>query len=650
MRIFSLPRYQHDGMKVDSHLCLECSVFLLDTPSALLTCSSAGQGNMIFATWLTALSIARAVLARDPPGFEDGSDLESFVTRPELRAPRYVVSKHHPVDQITDGYWFVAHYPSLFDQEPSFRKEHVPCQTGPHIYDNDGQLVWSGACEYGNRNVFDFKPVVIDGDYHLTFFVSGNNREPGEIPADRVKEAGVMMNSAYQEIARVHQVGFKMLDVHEFTVQPNGKTALISTTYLKEVNATEIGQGARAILVYGFQEVDIKTGELVFDWDPLENGIMLNESCDATGMKGDIGWWDYFHLNSVDKFANGDYLVSGRHTSTIYRISKDSGQVVWRLGGNMSDFTMDADVPFYWQHHVQIRAEIATEIVISVFDNAGEDIDRNLAIPQSRSIGKIITLNTLAMTAKILRKFPRPDGHRSTKLGSLQTLGSDPRTANVFIDWAEKGFISEYAADDTLIMEARLQSSRMSTYRAYKHAFIGKPSDRPVLKVLPIAYGQEVASTFYVSWNGATEVAQWVFHGSVDGANTTFEKLATVKKNGFETSWVTPRSFGYAYVEALDRSGNVLNTSTTFTVPVTDKACYRVVYPDAATMEQVPAITEIVGSASSQQSTSGTLPALVLDVFALYGVLSILRSLCPEFLRRRKGYRGVDKDRQTILS
>ncbi|KAF7188537.1 hypothetical protein HII31_10199 [Pseudocercospora fuligena] len=595
--------------------------------------------------WLCLIGI---VTARDPAGFEDGSDLESFVTRPELRAPRYIVSKHHPADHISAGYWFVAHYPSLFDAEPSFRKEHVPCQTGPHIYDNDGQLVWSGACEYGNRNVFDFKPVVVDGKHHLTFFVSGNNREVDEIPADRVKEAGVMMNNQYQEVSRVHQVGFKLLDVHEFTVLPDGKSALISTTYPKEVIATEIGQAERAILVYGFQEVDMKTGELIFDWDPLENGIMLNESCDATGMKGDIGWWDYFHLNSVDKFANGDYLISGRHTSTIYRISKDDGHVIWRLGGNMSDFTMDSDVPFYWQHHVQLRAEGTSEIVISVFDNAGEDLDRNLQIPQSRSVGKIIKLDTSEMTAKILRQFPRPDGQRTGKLGSLQTIGEDINTANVFIDWAQEGFISEYDRDNVLVMEARLQSSRMSTYRAYKYPFVGNPTDLPVMKVVPIAYDQEVASTFYVSWNGATEVAQWVFYGSIDDRNTTYEKLATVKKNGFETSWVTHGTFSYAYAEALNQSGHVLNTSATVKVDTVDQTRYQVVYPGAAAVEGNHEAEESTDS-SSQHFIPGTLPALILDVFALFGAYSLVRSLIPEFMKRRKGYRVVAHDRQSIL-
>ena len=59
------------------------------------------------------------------------------------------------------------------------------------------------------------------------------------------------------------------------------------------------------------------------------------------------------HINSVDKDTNGDYLVSGRHTSTLYKIAGlnnpdklSPGSVVWKLGGKNGSFpTMDSKVP-----------------------------------------------------------------------------------------------------------------------------------------------------------------------------------------------------------------------------------------------------------------------------------------------------------------
>ena len=47
-------------------------------------------------------------------------------------------------------------------------------------------------------------------------------------------------------------------------------------------------------------------------------------------------------MNSVDKDANGDYLVSGRNTHTIYKVSGSDGSIIWRLGGKMSTFHLNS--------------------------------------------------------------------------------------------------------------------------------------------------------------------------------------------------------------------------------------------------------------------------------------------------------------------
>lgn len=47
------------------------------------------------------------------------------------------MAKHHP-EAISPGYWFVTPYSHFDDQPRTSRREHIPCQTGAHIYDGDG--------------------------------------------------------------------------------------------------------------------------------------------------------------------------------------------------------------------------------------------------------------------------------------------------------------------------------------------------------------------------------------------------------------------------------------------------------------------------------------------------------------------------------
>ena len=64
----------------------------------------------------------------------------------------------------------------------------------------------------------------------------------------------------------------------------------------------------------------------------------------------------------------------------------------------------------------------------------------------------------------------------------------------------------------------------------------------------------------YVSWNGATEVAQWRLLTGHNAQSAT--AAAVVAKTGFETAIPLETSTDYLAVEALDAEGEVLGTGT----------------------------------------------------------------------------------------
>jgi hypothetical protein len=79
-------------------------------------------------------------------------------------------------------------------------------------------------------------------------------------------------------------------------------------------------------------------------------------------------------MNSVEKFPDGDYLISVRYTSAIYRVSRTSGEVVWRLGGKLTDFEQNFN--FSGQHDARIVSHNETMTVISFFDNASVNMNQ----------------------------------------------------------------------------------------------------------------------------------------------------------------------------------------------------------------------------------------------------------------------------------
>jgi hypothetical protein len=82
------------------------------------------------------------------------------------------------------------------------------------------------------------------------------------------------------------------------------------------------------LLLSQAQGVDVRTGEVVFNWDPREH-IELDESyVPASNIEIDGGLYDYLHMNSIDVDTDGNLLISARHTSAVYKVDRSTGKII----------------------------------------------------------------------------------------------------------------------------------------------------------------------------------------------------------------------------------------------------------------------------------------------------------------------------------
>ena len=89
----------------------------------------------------------------------------------------------------------------------------------------------------------------------------------------------------------------------------------------------------------------------------------------------------------------------------------------------------------------------------------------------------------------------------------------------------------------------------------FRSAWSGHPTTDPDVVVQQNDEGVEYV---YVSWNGATEVAQWRLIAGPTEAEAS--EVTVVDKTGFETAIEFPDPANYVAVEALDVNGDVLGT------------------------------------------------------------------------------------------
>jgi hypothetical protein len=346
----------------------------------------------------------------------------------------------------------------------------------------------------------------------------------------------VILDDSYRVIARVPAGGGRQSDLHEFLITPQN-TALLTSYEVRNADLTSVGGPPNGKVIGGMvHEVAIPSGRVLFEWKSLDH-VDIAET-HAAWMGHPL---DYFHINSIDLTPDGGLLVSARNTWAVYKISRRTGAVRWRLGGKRSDFKMGKGTVFAWQHDARHQGHNR----ITIFDDG--------AMPQvePQSRGLVIQLDQKSGTARLVRKYVhRPNRIVSRFMGNMQALDN----GNVMIGWGSEPYFTEFGPNGEVALDVRLPKGGMN-YRAFRLPWHGRPSVPPAA-VYRYRHGQ---GTVYVSWNGATEVASWRLEsGPRAGA---LRAGSAVGRKGFETALRTTPGDKYARAVALDASGHVLGRS-----------------------------------------------------------------------------------------
>jgi hypothetical protein len=428
-----------------------------------------------------------------------------YVSRPDLKPPRIKVLKLSRL--ASPGYIFIAP-----------KKERV-AQGGPLIVDNHGRVVWFLPVD--RRGVTDFRMQHYRGKPVLTWWrgKSADNRRPGRY---------ALYDNTYRLVTYVQPGNGLSGDMHEFKITPRN-TALLTLSHRVRVKTRNVLEGA-------FQEVDIRTGRVLFEWHSvghvalLESYYRLPRTPDRT--------YDYFHINTVELDADGNFLVSARNTHTIYKINRRTGRVMWRLGGKRGDYELGKGVRFGWQHDFRRQADGT----YTLFDNA--------AAPKLRrqSRGLVLRLDERRKRASLLHTYVHTPPIVAVDQGNMQKLPN----GHYLVGWGHEPYVTEFGPQGKTLLDLRFgPASGVDSYRAYRFRWVGRPHSRPTIAV--------ERNSLYVSWNGATEVRSWQLLGGADKGR--LRPLLSVPKGGFETRIALPVDAAWVAVRALDRLGHSLARS-----------------------------------------------------------------------------------------
>jgi Arylsulfotransferase (ASST) len=402
---------------------------------------------------------------------------------------------------------------------------------GPEILDNQGSPIWFHQLS-GGLAAYDFRPQTYDGQSVLTWW------EGDVLSLGYGQGEDVIVNHAYHEVARVRAGNGYFADLHEFQLTPQG-TALITVYKPVLADLRSVGGPRDALMVDSIvQEVDVKTGLVMFEWHAL--GHVPLTASHAT--PGGPYPFDFFHINSIQLLPNHNLLISARNTWAAYQISTQTGGVVWELGGKTSTFKMGPGTNFAYQHDARQQPDGT----ISLFD----DEDNPKQAPESR--GLVLSVNPTARTATVARQYTHPTPLLANSQGNTQLLPN----GDALIGWGAEPYFTEFSPTGQVLFDAHLPSST-DTYRAFRAVWSGTPTDPPAVAARTAGSGVKV----YASWNGATGVTAWeVLAGP---KVRSLRPSARAARTGFETTISLKSGDRYFAVEALDAKGRTLATSKT---------------------------------------------------------------------------------------
>jgi hypothetical protein len=154
-------------------------------------------------------------------------------------------------------------------------------------------------------------------------------------------------------------------EAHDFLLLDDDRYVAMAyvqrTVDLSKLNAS---WSSSALVIHNVVQ-EVVAGASVFEWDSRDVPSLYSDSTNS-GQYNATTATDYLHLNSIciDP-RDGNFVLSFRNTSSIVKLDRHTGQILWTLGGKSDQFGLTGNQIFKLQHFVRVQPDGS----IWVFDN-----------------------------------------------------------------------------------------------------------------------------------------------------------------------------------------------------------------------------------------------------------------------------------------
>ncbi len=236
----------------------------------------------------------------------------------------------------------------------------------------------------------------------------------------------------------VFQMGNGYLaDNHDFQLLPNGHVLMLcyDTQTIDMSKIIEGGDPDAQVTGSVIQELDVYKN-VVFQWRSWDYIPITDSYQDLTKHS-----FDYIHVNSMDfDDSDGNIILSCRETSEVIKISRATGDIIWRMGGKHNEFTFinehEENAPRYFK--LQHDARRHPSGTLTMFDNGIDDKDQSR--PYSRAVEYM--LDEKNKTATMVWEYRHDPNIIAMSGGNVDRLAN----GNTTIRWGQAAKLGEAPA------------------------------------------------------------------------------------------------------------------------------------------------------------------------------------------------------------
>ena len=288
------------------------------------------------------------------------------------------------VNNPSDGYIFMATW-----------DRNVPAKYGNFVFvlDKNGAIVDSVRV---NGAPFDFQ-VQPNG---LLTYALGDFSINVPLPGEELQY--MVLDNTLAVVDSFKMKNGYITDFHEFKMLPNGHVMMMSyhTIVYDMSTVVEGGKPDASLVINIIQEQD-RNKNVVFEWRNIDYIPITDSDLDLTASRINYGT-----LNAFDIDDDGNILASFRNHSEIMKISRETGELMWRMGGPRGEFTYvgehEENAPYYHarQHNIRRRPNGN----ITMFDNGQFHTP-----PYSRAVE--YSLDEVNKVATLVSEWRYPNGN-----------------------------------------------------------------------------------------------------------------------------------------------------------------------------------------------------------------------------------------------